>query len=155
MLCSPFQRLSNFSNTIYLKVSLFHCNLLYHMPTFCGFLGPIPVHIWGCFWTFYSFPVVKLFVCPGLGRSPGGGNGYHSSILVWRIPWTEEPGILQSMGSQRVRHDWGLSFLHWSQILYHWATGQAHMCVCVYYIYIYVCVCVCMHPYILLPQNAL
>ena len=28
-----------------------------------------------------------------------------SSILAWRIPWTEEPGGLQSMGSQRVRHD--------------------------------------------------
>ena len=30
----------------------------------------------------------------------------HSSILAWRIPWMEEPGRLQSMGSQRVRHDW-------------------------------------------------
>ena len=30
----------------------------------------------------------------------------HSSILAWRIPWTEEPGRLQSMGSQRVTHDW-------------------------------------------------
>ena len=30
----------------------------------------------------------------------------HSSILAWRIPCTEEPGRLQSMGSQRVRHDW-------------------------------------------------
>ena len=29
----------------------------------------------------------------------------HSSILAWRIPWTEEPGRLQSMGSKRVRHD--------------------------------------------------
>ena len=29
----------------------------------------------------------------------------HSSILAWRIPWTEEPGGLQSKGSQRVRHD--------------------------------------------------
>ena len=29
----------------------------------------------------------------------------HSSILAWRIPWTEEPGSVQSMGSQRVRHD--------------------------------------------------
>ena len=29
----------------------------------------------------------------------------HSSILTWRIPWTEEPGGLQSMGSQRVEHD--------------------------------------------------
>ena len=30
----------------------------------------------------------------------------HSNIIVWRIPWTEEPGGLQSMGLQRVRHDW-------------------------------------------------
>ena len=29
----------------------------------------------------------------------------HSSILAWRIPWTEEPGGLQSLGSQRVGHD--------------------------------------------------
>ena len=29
----------------------------------------------------------------------------HSSTLAWRIPWTEEPGRLQPMGSQRVRHD--------------------------------------------------
>ena len=29
----------------------------------------------------------------------------HSSVLAWRIPWTEEPGGLQSTGSQRVRHD--------------------------------------------------
>ena len=34
------------------------------------------------------------------------GMATHSSILAWRIPWTEEPGGLQSMGSQRVRHDW-------------------------------------------------
>ena len=30
----------------------------------------------------------------------------HSSVLAWRIPWTEKPGRLQSMGSHRVRHDW-------------------------------------------------
>ena len=37
----------------------------------------------------------------------------HSSILAWKIPWMEEPGWLQSVGSQRVRHDWAtsLSFL--------------------------------------------
>ena len=29
----------------------------------------------------------------------------HSSTIAWKIPWTEEPGRLQSMGSQRVRHD--------------------------------------------------
>ena len=33
----------------------------------------------------------------------------HSSILAWKIPWTEEPGRLQSMGSQRVRPDWATS----------------------------------------------
>ena len=42
----------------------------------------------------------------------------HSSTLAWKIPWTEEPGRLQSMGSRRVRHDWATSlslfiFLHW------------------------------------------
>ena len=33
------------------------------------------------------------------------GMATHSSILAWRIPWTEEPGGLQSMGSQKVGHD--------------------------------------------------
>ena len=42
---------------------------------------------------------------PGSGRCPGEGNGYHSSILAWRIPWTVVPGGLQSTRSQRVRHD--------------------------------------------------
>ena len=36
----------------------------------------------------------------------------HSSILAWRIPWTEKPGRLQSMGSQRVGHDWVTSLTH-------------------------------------------
>ena len=34
----------------------------------------------------------------------------HSNTLAWKIPWTEEPGRLQSMGRQRVRHDWATSF---------------------------------------------
>ena len=34
---------------------------------------------------------------PGSGRSPGEGNGNHSRILPWRIPWVEEAGKLQSM----------------------------------------------------------
>ena len=42
----------------------------------------------------------------------------YSSILAWKIPWTEEPGGLQSMGLLRVRHDWATSlslftFMHW------------------------------------------
>ena len=44
------------------------------------------------------------------------GMATHSSLLAWRIPWTAEPGGLQSMGSQSVRH--------------HWATKDtAHTCV--------------------------
>ena len=42
---------------------------------------------------------------PGSGRSPGEGMATHSSILAWRIPWAEEAGGLQSMGSQRGGHD--------------------------------------------------
>ena len=42
----------------------------------------------------------------------------HSSTLAWKIPWAEEPGRLQSMGSLRVGHDWAtslslLTFMHW------------------------------------------
>ena len=41
---------------------------------------------------------------PGLGRSPGGGNGNPLQYSCLRIPGTEEPGGLQSMGLHRVRH---------------------------------------------------
>ena len=81
-----------------------------------------------------------LGLIPGWGRSPGeresevaqsyptlcdpmdcslpGSTVYgifqamapHSSILAWRIPWTEKPGGLQSMGSQRVGHDFTFTF---------------------------------------------
>ena len=44
----------------------------------------------------------------------------HSSSLAWRIPGTEEPGRMQSMGSLRVQHDWATSlslftFMHWGR----------------------------------------
>ena len=42
---------------------------------------------------------------PGLGRSPGGGHGNPPSVLAWRIPVTEEPRGLQSIRSQRVKHN--------------------------------------------------
>ena len=42
---------------------------------------------------------------PGLGRPLEEGMATHSSILAWRIPWTEEPGGLQSIALQRVGHD--------------------------------------------------
>ena len=43
---------------------------------------------------------------PGLEDPVEKGMATHSSILAWRIPWTEETGGLQSMGSHRIRHDW-------------------------------------------------
>ena len=51
-------------------------------------------------------------------RLCGEGDGNHSSTLAWKIPWMEEPGGLQSMGSWRVGHDRGTSvslftFMHW------------------------------------------
>ena len=56
----------------------------------------------------------------GSRRSTGGGNGNpfqyscleNSSILAWRIPWTEEPGKLQSMGLLTIRHDWVTEHRH-------------------------------------------
>ena len=42
---------------------------------------------------------------PESGRSPGVEIATHSSIIAWKIPWTEEPGGLQSMESQRIRQD--------------------------------------------------
>ena len=41
-----------------------------------------------------------------VGRSPGEGNGTHAIILAWKIPWTEEPEGLQSVGLQRVSRTW-------------------------------------------------
>ena len=49
---------------------------------------------------------------PGLGRWSEEGMATHSSILVWRFPWTEEPSGLQSTGSQKVRHSWATRHTH-------------------------------------------
>ena len=53
-----------------------------------------------------------------LGKTSERAMAPHSSTLAWKIPWTEEPGRLQSMGSLRVRYDWATSlslftFMHW------------------------------------------
>ena len=49
---------------------------------------------------------------PLLGGSPREGNRTHSSILAWEIPWTEEPGGLESMKSQRVGHNLATEHAH-------------------------------------------
>ena len=50
-------------------------------------------------------------------KIPGEGNAAHSSILAWDISWTEEPGGLQSMGSQRVRYSWAHPAQHISYVM--------------------------------------
>ena len=58
---------------------------------------------------------------PWVRKMPWGGHGNHASILAWRIPWIEEAGRLQSLGSQRVRHDWSdLAHLQYSPLLHAW-----------------------------------
>ena len=56
-------------------------------------------------------PVCRFRKCetqvhPWLRKIPEEGVVTHSNILAWEIPWTEQPGGLQSIGSQRVRHSW-------------------------------------------------
>jgi len=74
------------------------------------------MHILCIFWGFPGSVVAKTLPAnpgderdsgsiPGSGRSHGVRNSNHSSILAWKIPWTEEPGWLQLMGSQGVGHD--------------------------------------------------
>ena len=56
----------------------------------------------------------------------------HSSILAWKIPWTEEPGRLQSMGLQRVGHDWVAS-LHFTSLHREFTEEQKdHICILTY-----------------------
>ena len=43
---------------------------------------------------------------PGSGKSSGRGMATHSSIFAWRIPWTDGLGRVESMGLQRIGHDW-------------------------------------------------
>ena len=50
-----------------------------------------------------NLPAMWETQIPGLG-SLEKGMATHSTILAWRIPWTEEPGRLQSIGSQKVGH---------------------------------------------------
>ena len=57
---------------------------------------------------------------PWVGRSSEGEMATHSSILAWKIPWTEEPGGLQSMRSQTAGHNWVTEHTH--------TPGDLHAC---------------------------
>ena len=70
-------------------------------------------------WTFVGKVMSLLyFLICCLGWSSEKAMAPHSSTLAWKIPWAEEPGRLQSMGSLRVGYDWATSlshftFMHW------------------------------------------
>ena len=79
-----------------------HTQIYTHVHTY------VSTHILTHTWAFPAGSVVKNLPAkagdtgdagsiPGLGGSPGGGNGIHSSILAWEISWTEESGRLQFM----------------------------------------------------------
>jgi len=57
--------------------------------------------------TVKNLPAIRETQVQSLGQEESleKGMGTHSSVVAWRIPWTEKPGRLQSMGSQRVGHD--------------------------------------------------
>ena len=66
--------------------------------------------------TVKNLPAMQEIWIRSLGREDPleKGTATHSSILAWRIPWTEEPDRLQSMGSKTVRHNGGtLTFPFW------------------------------------------
>ena len=81
--------------------------------------------LFGFFFFFCKFKVVgityfyhPLFFRVVLGAQPEEAMAPHSGTLAWKIPWVEEPGRLQSMGSWRVGQDWATSlslftFMHW------------------------------------------
>ena len=61
--------------------------------------------------------IIKI-IFNDLAADTGKATAPHSNTLAWKIPWTGEPGGLQSMGSLRVGHDWATSlslftFMHW------------------------------------------
>ena len=59
------------------------------------------------------------------------GIATHSIIFVWRIPWTEESGWIQSMGLQRVRHDWAThfhTFTCWGHLLSQYVVCETTLC---------------------------
>ena len=75
--------------------------LLYHAVSDC------PCHISGT-WNMPLFSS-SLHYCTCSAHSLEKEMAIHSSTIAWKIPWTEEPGRLQSMGSQRVGHNWATS----------------------------------------------
>ena len=103
---------------------------------FYHFFKSLPMRFW---WAFLVAQMVKGL--PAMRETRVRSLGWedplekematHSRIHAWKIPWTEEPGGLQSMGSQRVGHDWVTSvhFSSWGfQGLARWLNGKESAC---------------------------
>ena len=86
----------------YGNIHSFHLCSVLQWPILLGVLGfPVAQAI-------KNLPAMQKTQVQSLGREDPleKGMATHSSILAWRIPWTEEPGGLQSLGSKRVGHNW-------------------------------------------------
>ena len=97
--------------TTHISVPSFTCLASCFIPSIHSFVHPTTVYwIPGACVVRTHLPMQVRLKRPQFNprseRSPGGGHATHSVILTWRIPWTEEPGGLWSMGSHRVGRDW-------------------------------------------------
>ena len=87
--------------------------------------------------TVKNLPAMQKTQVPGSERSLEKEMATHSSILAWRIPWTEEPGGLQFIGSQRVRQDWVINthtcvYICVYTCVYTYVSINTHMHICIY-----------------------
>ena len=110
----------------------------------CSFiwLSNIPLYICTSLWA--SLVAQRLKLLPPMRETQVRSLGWedplekemvtHSSILAWRIPWTEEPGRLQSIGSKRVGHDWVTSHSLCVVLNEDWNFKSAHRSVLGYYL---------------------
>ena len=104
-------------------VAVVECDLLYYILFFLLIQRVVNAAICSCghsgylYKTFFSYKIHrrKMLISRVILEK---ARATHSSTLAWKIPWMEEPGRLQSMGSRRVGHDWATSlslftFIHW------------------------------------------
>ena len=114
----PVDNLDSFQFSVQFSCSFVSTSLrpheLQHARPPCP--SPTPtVHPNSCPSRWWCHPTISSSVIPFLSEK---AMAPHSSALAWKIPWTEEPDRLQSMGSLRVGHDWATSlslfpFMHW------------------------------------------
>ena len=97
-------------------VGKFHMDMCFHFIPRSGIDGSYEnpcLTFWGTvrfFWHFSFYLCKQVVWTMGLEDPLEKKMAIHCGILPWRIPWTEKPGRLQSMGLQRGRHDWATQY---------------------------------------------